>query len=78
MDHEDHELDMETIDTRTHEENLQDFELLIKQMEKGENFGLQPRLDESYIEKSNTVNLMELMASDQEILYETPPKMQGH
>ncbi|XP_022942462.1 heat stress transcription factor A-8-like isoform X2 [Cucurbita moschata] len=78
MDHEDHELDMETIDTRTHEENLQDFELLIKQMEKGENFGLQPRLDESYIEKSNTVNLMELMASDQEILYETPAKMQGH
>lgn len=80
-DLEDHELDMETIDTLTHEEKSQDFELLIRQMEKGENFEIQPRLDESYIEKPNTVNLltqqMELLASDQEILYEKPHKMQA-
>ncbi|CAK9323966.1 unnamed protein product [Citrullus colocynthis] len=76
MDNEDDELDMETIDTRTHEEKSEDFEPLIRQMEKCEDFEMQPRLDESYIEKSNPVNLltqqMEFLASDHEILYETP------
>ncbi|KAL0540388.1 hypothetical protein IC582_024625 [Cucumis melo] len=78
-DSEDDELDMETIDTRTHEENSQDFELLIRQMEKCEDFEIQTRLDESYIENSNDVHLltqqMDLLASDREILYETPDKM---
>lgn len=66
----DDELDMETTDTGTDEEKSQDFELLVRQMEKCENSGMPLRFDESCIEKSNTVNLltqqMELLASDQE------------
>lgn len=77
MEYEDHELDMETIDTRTHEEDSQDFDLLIRQMEESESFEMQPQFG-----KSNTVNLLtqqlELLVSDQEILYETPDKMQAH
>lgn len=77
MEYEDHELDMETIDTRTHEEDSQDFDLLIRQMEESESFEMQPQFG-----KSNTINLLtqqlELLVSDQEILYETPDKMQAH